>query len=1123
MAQTKPKAGQFYGVSNNGTDGQFLKTDGTGGMSWDSPITNPTLTSIDYPGTAIAADPAGGESVIINGTEFITGITCTVGGTSVNTTLNSATQITITSPAKVAGQYAVSVTNTNGGSVTENNFIQYSGVPIWSTASGSLGSVEEGASASFQVTATEGSDTIEYAVTTGSLPSGLSLNTNTGAITGTAPTVSADTTTTFGITATDDENQTSSERTFSITVTNVSAVNFVKTVEYTGNSTGSYPVTTSQTIAIGFDPDLTITKGNAARAWVVCDTLRGDGEYMYLNTGSGTGNTGNNTYPGGTLFPGSGNITQYDDSAGNYGVNYPSVSHQVLCFKAGGAPTTTNSGGQTPTSGSKMIDGTASTTNFATSTSYPTKQSINTTLDFSITQITKSGTGIPLQVPHGLSGAPEFIMLKIYNTTEDWVIWHKDIGNQYYLSTNRTGGGTSAGEEGKASSSNAFSIVNGDIIQNQWTNAVQDWMCYAWKSVAGFSDFGSYSGTGNKITGPVLETGFKPSWVMIKRTDANGYNWSVYTKHSSYNTSTSVLWYANQSTTPATDYPILWLENGFEIKDTSGNVNASGGTYVYAAFADAPDTTTPSLSSSFGTDLYVGPGTPITVTTGFEQSLIWNKCRNFSASWRDTDQVRGGGEEIYCNDSAAQAADNNGITLFGPTSYNILGNWGGNFNNQNFVSYTWKGENKYPTANFQDALAVYKWNDNATDVTGNYDATATDVSYTSGKFGQCVVSGASSASELNLNMTQSHTAPFSWSFWFYATANSGIDNLIAAGNGINVGLEINKVFLFTAGSNRGSGTSISLNTWNHYVVTFDGSSGFKTYVNGSLAESITQTPPSGGAVKMIKSPYGSWGPLEGRLDQTRIYNRVLSAGNVSTLYNETVSDNDSLTYGSPVNSITSANQAAGFSIVKWTGTGVAADRVKHGLNGAPDWILYKDLSNTRNWNVYVGELDPAVASTYKPYGGTLDLDIAFNTGGGTNGSAGTPDATTIGFTAGSSTVNNVNALGAGMIAYCFKSVANFCKAGYYTGTGGANTINVGFAPTMIIFKKYDGTGAWRVFDTARGTNCSLRLNSGDPEYVDGSNYVDFTSTGFEFSASQGNTDLNGNGSKYCYLAFKDNT
>ena len=180
MAQTKPKAGQFYGVSNNGTDGQFLKTDGTGGMSWDSPIANPTITSIDYPGTATAADPAGGESVIINGTLFASGVTCTVGGTSAVTAFNSANQITITTPAKAAGQYTVAITNLDGGTVSQANLIQYSGVPVWSTAAGNIGSVQEGATASFQVTATEGSDTIEYAITTGSLPSGLSLNTRTG-------------------------------------------------------------------------------------------------------------------------------------------------------------------------------------------------------------------------------------------------------------------------------------------------------------------------------------------------------------------------------------------------------------------------------------------------------------------------------------------------------------------------------------------------------------------------------------------------------------------------------------------------------------------------------------------------------------------------------------------------------------------------------------------------------------------------------------------------------------------------------------------------------------------------------------------------------------------------------
>ena len=183
MAQTKPKAAQFYGVSDNGTDGQFLKADGTGGMSWASTIIDPTITSIDYPGTQTAADPAGGESVIINGTLFASGITCTVGGTSAVTAFNSATQITITTPAKAAGQYTVAVTNTDGGTASQANFIQYSGVPVWSTASGNIGSVQEGETASFQVTATEGSDTIEYAVTTGTLPTGLSLATATGAIT----------------------------------------------------------------------------------------------------------------------------------------------------------------------------------------------------------------------------------------------------------------------------------------------------------------------------------------------------------------------------------------------------------------------------------------------------------------------------------------------------------------------------------------------------------------------------------------------------------------------------------------------------------------------------------------------------------------------------------------------------------------------------------------------------------------------------------------------------------------------------------------------------------------------------------------------------------------------------
>ena len=197
----------------------------------------------------------------------------------------------------------------------------------------------------------------------------------------------------------------------------------------------------------------------------------------------------------------------------------------------------------------------------------------------------------------------------------------------------------------------------------------------------------------------------------------------------------------------------------------------------------------------------------------------------------------------------------------------------------------------YPTT----ATALYQFEGNANDTCGTYNATSvTDVTYSSTaptKFSQYALAGSSP--EIVTGITQDSPGyPFTWSFWFYATTISGIDNIISASNQINVGLESNKIWLFTAGSNRGSGTSVSLNTWTHYAVTFDGSSGtnnFITYLNGSLAENITQTPPtfSAGDVKLLWNVYGSWGPFQGRLDQLRIYPTVLTATQVNALYTET--------------------------------------------------------------------------------------------------------------------------------------------------------------------------------------------------------------------------------------------
>ena len=236
MAQTKIKAGLFEGIIGNGTDGYFLMSNGDGTMTWSSVVINPTITSIAYPGSVTAADPAGGETITVTGTGFKTGATVTIGGTAApSVSYVSATQITFTTPAKAAGDYDIVVTNTDTGSATFINGISYNGIPTWTTPAGSLGTFASDTTIStITLQATEpDAGTITFSITNGALPTGLSL---TGAnINGTTTLETADTLYTFTVTATDDESQ-ATPRTFTITVTKqlIGTENFTINT-YTGN------------------------------------------------------------------------------------------------------------------------------------------------------------------------------------------------------------------------------------------------------------------------------------------------------------------------------------------------------------------------------------------------------------------------------------------------------------------------------------------------------------------------------------------------------------------------------------------------------------------------------------------------------------------------------------------------------------------------------------------------------------------------------------------------------------------------------------------------------------------------------------------------------------------------
>ena len=211
------------GVTN---EGLLTPAKGGTGNTSGGGSTTPTITAVSYPGNDTAVNTAGGDTVTLTGTNFGVGASVIVNSIPASVvTRVSATQLTFTAPANAAGSYIIYVVNADGATALGVPGLQYSGVPAWSTAAGSLGSIAASTAASFTASATSNS-AVTYSLYSGTLPSGLSLNSSTGAITGTAPSVGSTTTYNFTIRATDSENQ-DTDRNFSLTITAAMVVEYL--------------------------------------------------------------------------------------------------------------------------------------------------------------------------------------------------------------------------------------------------------------------------------------------------------------------------------------------------------------------------------------------------------------------------------------------------------------------------------------------------------------------------------------------------------------------------------------------------------------------------------------------------------------------------------------------------------------------------------------------------------------------------------------------------------------------------------------------------------------------------------------------------------------------------------
>lgn len=124
---------------------------------------------------------------------------------------------------------------------------------------------------------------------------------------------------------------------------------------------------------------------------------------------------------------------------------------------------------------------------------------------------------------------------------------------------------------------------------NGTNNSGVTYVAYLFAEVAGFSKFGSYTGNGS-ADGPFVFTGFRPRFVMVKRTDGAGYGWGMYdTSRNAFNVADSNL-YANssnsESTGAANNYDLL--SSGFKLRTADAWFNANGGTYIFMAMAESP-------------------------------------------------------------------------------------------------------------------------------------------------------------------------------------------------------------------------------------------------------------------------------------------------------------------------------------------------------------------------------------------------------------------------------------------------------------------------------------------------------------------------------------------------------
>jgi hypothetical protein len=319
---------------------------------------------------------------------------------------------------------------------------------------------------------------------------------------------------------------------------------------YTGNGS-------TQTVnnSGGFYPDFNWIKSrnNLGQHVLVNSVVGGDRQLNSSNTNAEQNNTAL------TSAISASGIALGNNSSGTGSTNQSAYTYVLWQWKANGAAVTNTAG------------------------SITSQVSANTTAGFSVVTYTGNGTNPGATIGHGLGVAPSFIITKSRSGSGEWPSYHAAVGVTNTIYLNATYPSSTYINRFSAVSASTFTTGSNGSELN--TNGVT-YVAYCWAEVNGFSKFGSYTGNGS-ADGTFVYCGFRPRYIMMKRTDNTGDWWMYDTSRSASNTASLVL-YANSSAAEISDSNVDILSNGFKLRSATFQPNTSGGNFVYAAFAENP-------------------------------------------------------------------------------------------------------------------------------------------------------------------------------------------------------------------------------------------------------------------------------------------------------------------------------------------------------------------------------------------------------------------------------------------------------------------------------------------------------------------------------------------------------